>query len=104
MCTNRLHDTCNFIDASKINDYVNVIYSIAPSQDFYPLGLFKDNQSKELNFPTLFYGHPQDLTISKNLSYQQITQWEFNCFTNVKIFELIFLTFFFKLLKFLSKK
>jgi hypothetical protein len=36
--------------------------------------LFRDNQLKELNFPTLFYGHPRDLTIFKNVSCQQITQ------------------------------
>ncbi len=36
------------------NDYINAIYSIIPNQDFYTLGLFKDNHSKELNFPTLF--------------------------------------------------
>ncbi len=68
--------THNFLHASKINDYENIIYSIAPSQDFHPLGLFRDNHLEELNFPTLFYGHPQSLTISKKLSYQQITQWE----------------------------
>jgi hypothetical protein len=66
----------NFLHASKINDYENVIYSIAPSQNFHPLGYFKDNHLEELNFPTLFYGHPQSLTISKKLSYQQIAQWE----------------------------
>jgi hypothetical protein len=66
----------NFLDACfKINDYKNVIYSIASSQDFHPLGLFRES-SRELNFLTLFYEHPQDLTISKTLSYQQITQGE----------------------------
>jgi hypothetical protein len=45
-------------------------------QCFHLLGLFKDNHLKELNFPTLFYWHPWDLTISKNLSYEQIAQWE----------------------------
>jgi hypothetical protein len=39
----------NFLDASKINDYENVIYSIIPNQKFHPLGLFRDNHSKELN-------------------------------------------------------
>jgi len=38
--------------------------------------LFRDNHLEESNFPTLFYGHPQSLTISKKLSYQQIAQWE----------------------------
>jgi hypothetical protein len=47
-----------FLDAPKIMDYENTIYYIAPSQNFYLLGLFKYKHSKELNFPTLFYGQP----------------------------------------------
>ncbi len=31
---------------------------------------------EEFNFPTLFYGHPQSLTIVLKLSYQQIAPWE----------------------------
>jgi len=58
-----------FLDASKIDDYENVVCSIAPSQDFHPLGLFRDNHSNELKFSTLFYGHAQDLNILKFLSY-----------------------------------
>jgi hypothetical protein len=68
---NEDHVTCfpidsmihNFLNVSKNNDYKKIIYFIAPCQDFHPLGLFRDNHLKELNFPTLFYGHPQDLTI-----------------------------------------
>jgi hypothetical protein len=48
----------NFLDGPKIIDYKNTIYSIAPSQNFHPLGLFKDKHSKELKFSTLFYGQP----------------------------------------------
>ncbi len=48
----------NFLNAPKIMDYENTIYSIAPNQNFHPLGLFKDKHSKKLNFPTLFYGQP----------------------------------------------
>jgi hypothetical protein len=33
----------NFLNASKINDYENIIYPIAPSWYFHPLGLFRDN-------------------------------------------------------------
>jgi len=44
------------------------------SQNFHPLGLFKNKQSKELNFPIFFYGQPWQF--SKSFSYQQITQWE----------------------------
>jgi hypothetical protein len=47
-----------FLNALKIMDYENTIYSIVPSQNFHPLSFFKDKQSKELNFPTLFYGQP----------------------------------------------
>jgi hypothetical protein len=45
----------NFLDAPKIMDYENTIYSITSNQNFHPLGLFKDKHSKEQNFPTLFY-------------------------------------------------
>jgi hypothetical protein len=54
----------------------SVVYFIAPSQNFHPLGLFKYQHSKELIFSTLFYGNPQDLTISFKKSYPQIAQWE----------------------------
>jgi len=30
----------NFLNASKVNNYENIVYSIAPSQDFHLLGLF----------------------------------------------------------------
>jgi hypothetical protein len=42
-------------------DYENTIYYIAPSQNFHLLCLFKDQHSKELNFPTLFYGQCQQI-------------------------------------------
>jgi hypothetical protein len=48
----------NFLDAPKIMDYENTIYSIAPSQNFQPLDLFKNEHSKKKKFPTLFYGQP----------------------------------------------
>jgi len=48
----------NILDVSKITDYKNTIYYIAPSQNFHPLDLCKDKDSKGLNFPTLFYGQP----------------------------------------------
>jgi hypothetical protein len=34
------------------------IYLIASNQAFHPLALFKDKHLEELNFPTLFCGHP----------------------------------------------
>jgi hypothetical protein len=42
-------------------DYENIIYSIAPNKKIHPLDLFKDKYSKELNFPTLFYEHTQQI-------------------------------------------
>jgi hypothetical protein len=36
----------NFLNVPKIIDYENITYSIAPSQDFHPLGLFKDKHLK----------------------------------------------------------
>jgi len=45
-----------FLDVPKIMDYENIIYSIAPSQNFHPLSLFQDKHFKKLNFPTFFYG------------------------------------------------
>jgi hypothetical protein len=66
----------NFLNASKISDYENTVYSVAPGQDYHPLGLFKDKNSEELNFPTLFYGQPRNPATYENLTYQQIAQWE----------------------------
>ncbi len=63
----------NFFGVPKIMDYENIIYSIAPSQDFHPLGLFKYKHSKQLNFPTLFYGQLQ--YFSRGFSYQEIVEW-----------------------------
>jgi hypothetical protein len=40
-------------------DYENTICFITPSQDFHPLGLFKDTNLKVLNFLTWFYRQPQ---------------------------------------------
>ncbi len=64
----------NFLDAPKIMDNENIIYSITPSHNFHPLGLFKYKHSEKLNFQTLLYGQPQQF--SKSFSYQQIAQWE----------------------------
>jgi len=48
-------------------NYENTIYSTTLSQNFHLLSLFKDKHSKELNFPILFYGQPQQF--SKGFSY-----------------------------------
>ncbi len=57
-CTSTDSMIHNFLDIPKIMDYENVMYYITPSQNFHPLGLFKDKHSKELKFSTLFYEQP----------------------------------------------
>ncbi len=46
----------NFWDASKKMDYDNIIYFIAPNQNFHPLNLFRNKHSKEQKNSTLLYG------------------------------------------------
>jgi len=48
----------NFLEASKILDYKNTTYFIAPSQHFHLLSLLKNKHLEKLNFSTLFYGQP----------------------------------------------
>jgi hypothetical protein len=48
----------SFLNVPKLMDYENHIYSITPSQNFHPLGLFNEKHSQEQNFPTLFFGQP----------------------------------------------
>ncbi len=48
----------NFLNAPKIMDYENTIYSNALSQNFHPLGLFLNKHLEELNFQTSFYRQP----------------------------------------------
>jgi hypothetical protein len=48
----------NFLEAPKIMDYENTIYSITKNQHFHLLSLSKDKHLKKLNFPALFYGQP----------------------------------------------
>jgi hypothetical protein len=62
--------TNRFNDKKKFRCSKNNGYYITPSQNFHPLGLFKDKYSKELKFPTLFYGQPQQFF--KSFPYQQI--------------------------------
>jgi hypothetical protein len=65
----------NFLDSEKIYDFENLIF-IALSQEYSLVGIFKDKNSEELNYPTLFSGHPRDEKITKNFSYHQIASWE----------------------------
>ncbi len=64
----------NFLDVQKIMDYENTISSIAASQNFHPLGIFKDKHLKEQKFSILFYKQPWQ--IFEGFPCQQITQWE----------------------------
>ncbi len=45
----------NFLNSPKIMDYENIIYIIAPSQNFHCLGLFKNKHSKELKFSNIVF-------------------------------------------------
>ena len=58
----------------KIYDFGSLI-SIALSQEYSPLGIFKDKYSEELNYPTLFYSHPCDERFKK-FSYNEIAGWK----------------------------
>jgi hypothetical protein len=84
----------NFLDTPKIMVDENLIYYVAPSQNFHLLGLLKNKHSEELNFPTLF--HKQFRQFFEGFSYELLPK--------SRDFQQIFLTFFFKLLKFPSKK
>ncbi len=61
----------NFLEAPKIMDYENTIYSITKNQHFHLLSLSKDKHLKKLNFPALFYGQPWQFL--QGFIYQQIT-------------------------------
>ena len=69
----------NFLESQTFDDYNNNdnrILTIAPRQDYHPLGLFKDKYRRELNFPTLFFGNQHKSDIYEEFSYQQIAEWE----------------------------
>jgi hypothetical protein len=53
------------LDSDRINDYDKMLV-VAHSEDYYPLSIFKNKYSKELNFPTLFYGYSRDKIIYEN--------------------------------------
>jgi len=46
----------NILFDEQIYDYFENVVTVAPSQDFKPLGLFQDPFCQELNFLTLFFG------------------------------------------------
>jgi hypothetical protein len=49
----------NILSFKQIYDYFENVVTVAPSQDFKPLGLFQNPHCEELNFPTLFFGQPR---------------------------------------------
>ncbi|XP_059077054.1 uncharacterized protein LOC131876217 [Cryptomeria japonica] len=65
-----------FTESACIHRMQDKIIEIAPTQDNYPIGIFKDKYAEEMNFPTLFFGNPRDDDIVKRFSYQKIAQWE----------------------------
>lgn len=60
-----------------IVDFKNRIIQIAPSEGLQQIGIFRDMFTKELNFPTLFYGFSQldDVTRHLNIT-KKIAKWE----------------------------
>ena len=49
---------------------------VALEQDYFPRGILKDKYNKKLNYPMLFYRHPQKDSIIEIFSYYQTTSWE----------------------------
>jgi hypothetical protein len=66
----------NILSFKQIYDYFENAITMAPGEDFKPLGLFQDVDREELNFPMLFFGQPHSNQGTKKL-YQTIAQWEF---------------------------
>jgi hypothetical protein len=49
------------------------VITLTFSQDYKPLGLFQDPNSKECNHPILFFGMPRKPSILAKFQYQDIT-------------------------------
>jgi hypothetical protein len=65
----------NFLSFDQTMNDENII-TMAPSQDYKPLGLFQDQNSKKCKYPTLFFGVSQKPSILAKILYQDIAQWE----------------------------
>ncbi len=65
----------NILYSEQIYDYFENDVTMAPSQNFKPLGLFQDPHCEELKFLTLFFGQLHSNQGIK-MSYQMIVQWE----------------------------
>jgi hypothetical protein len=57
-----------FVSTNQIMSDENVI-AMVPSQNYKPLGLFKDPNNKECNYHTLFFGMPRKLSILARFQY-----------------------------------
>ncbi len=57
-----------FNESHAINDLGSTIVEIAPAEGLKPLGIFQDTYSKEMNFPTLFFGSPRAEEIAKKIN------------------------------------
>ena len=57
-----------FIDAHTIYDLANKQINVAPAEGYMPLGIFHDKYSKEMSFPSLFYGSKRIDDIIKNFT------------------------------------
>jgi hypothetical protein len=65
----------NILSSKQIYDYFENVVTMAPSQDFKPLGPFQDPHCEELNFLTFFFGQPRSNQGIK-MFYQMIIHWE----------------------------
>ena len=55
--------------ANFIDELANMMIEIVPFKGFSPLGIFQDKFSKDLNFPTLFFGFIQMNDIIDRFNY-----------------------------------
>ena len=88
----------NSTDSNSDSDTDKII-DIAPIEEYYPIGIFKDKHCEEMNFPTLFFGEPCSSHIFEKLSYQKVAQWEL--LNSSHIFALHTTNLFFKTIKIL---
>lgn len=58
-----------FTNSRSIQNMQEKIIEIAPAQESYPIGIFRDKHVEEMNFPTLFFAEPWNSHILEQLSY-----------------------------------
>lgn len=52
------------------------MFSIVPDLECSSIDIFKDEHCEELNYPILFYRHPQNDSIIEKISCHQIAIWK----------------------------